>query len=247
MSEVVKFQWQLMPGFLLLVCAVLPLTIAAGFWQLDRAEQKRTALQLQDEAAALPPVLLTGLDEIAKSNYTKVYLDGQWSEAIFMLDNRVRSGRAGYEVLGVLRSPGLPAVMVNRGWVDGGLDRNLMPEVEPLFGTHRVEGYLYRSAQKPIVLAEQQWSGEYPERLQAIDYNLLEQRVGEELYPWTLRINPESPLAFRADWKIERKGPGMHIGYAVQWFLMSFTVILMSLFANSNLWLWLKHRKTSAQ
>lgn len=242
MSEAVKFQWQPIPKFLLLVCAVLPLTIAAGFWQLDRAEQKRTALALQDKGAALPPVLLNSLKESEVKNYTKVYLDGQWSEAWFLLDNRIRAGRIGYEVVGLFKAADMLPVLVNRGWVEGGQDRNILPEIEPLFGTHRVEGYLYRATQKPIILAEQQWEGEYPERLQVVDFELLEQRLGEELYPSTVRISSESPLAFRADWTIERKGPGMHIGYAVQWFLMALTVIIMTVFANSNLWLWLKHR-----
>ena len=193
----------------------------------------------------MPAVELSTLSAEQIRNYSKVYMDGEWSEALFLLDNRVRAGRVGYEVVGLLRSDNMPPILVNRGWVDGGQDRNQLPEIEPLFGTHRVEGYLYKSAQKPLVLAEQQWAGSYPERLQVIDFDLLQQRLGEELFPSVIRISAESPLAFRADWAIERKGPGMHIGYAAQWFLMSLTVIVMSVFANSNLWQWLKHRKTS--
>lgn len=243
MTESVQFQWKPIPKFLLLVCAVLPLTFAAGFWQLDRAEQKRVALEQQDRGAAQPAVDLTTLDENELQNYTKVFIRGEWSDELFLLDNRIRSGRVGYEVVGVIRVNGLKPVLVNRGWVDGGQDRSVMPKIERTFGMHQVEGYLYKATQKPIVLAEQLWSGSYPERLQVIDFGLLEKRLEESLYPSVLRISSESPLAFRADWVIERKGPGMHIGYAVQWFLMAITVFIMTIFANSNLWKWLQYKR----
>ena len=239
-----RFQWRPIPQFLILVCAVLPLTIAAGFWQLDRAEQKRTALALQDQGAARPAVNLLAVPEAASRNYLQVFVEGEWSEELFLLDNRIRSGRVGYEVVGVLESRGLKPVLVNRGWIDGGRDRSKIPEVEALFGQHRIEGYLYRATQKPIVLAGQQWSNRFPEKLQVIDFDLLEQRLEKSLYPSVVRISAESPLAFRADWIIERKGPGMHLGYAVQWFLMALTVSIMSLFANSNLWQWFQYRRS---
>jgi len=240
----VEFKWQPLPKFLILVCAVLPLTVAAGFWQLDRAEQKSTALALQDQGATQPAVNLTSVSETDVRNYLKTYVEGQWSEELFLLDNRIRAGRVGYEVVGLLKSGDLKPILVNRGWIDGGQDRSKLPEIEVLFGNHRVEGYLYKSVQRPIVLAEQQWSNSFPERLQVIDFSLLEERLGKDLYPSVLRISAESPLAFRADWKIERKGPGMHIGYAVQWFLMALTVFIMTIFANSNLWKWIKYKRS---
>lgn len=242
-----QFKWQLQPKFLLLVCAVLPLTISAGFWQLDRAEQKRTALEQQDRGAAMPAVNSVDLDQSALQNYTKVYVEGRWSEELFLLDNRVRGGRVGYEAVGLFRIEGQLPVLVNRGWVDGGQDRSQVPEIEHPFGEHRVEGYLYRATQKSIVLAEQTWANTWPEKLQTIDFELLEERLGEQLYPSVIRISSESPLAYRADWTIERKGPGMHIGYAVQWFLMSLTVFIMTIFASSNLWDWLKQRQANRQ
>lgn len=246
MTEPVKFKWQPLPKFLILVCAVLPLTVAAGFWQLDRAEQKRTALALQDEGAARPAINLAGLSETDARNYFKVYVDGEWLEEWFLLDNRIRAGRVGYEVVGLLKSPGLKPLLVNRGWIDGGQDRSTLPKIDSNYGKHRVEGYLYKSVQKPIVLAEQQWLNQFPERLQVIDFELLERRLAMELYPSVLRISAESPLAFQADWKIERKGPGMHIGYAVQWFLMALTVMIMTVFANSNLWAWIQYKRSQA-
>jgi cytochrome oxidase assembly protein ShyY1 len=244
LSNRVKFQWQWDFKFLLLVCAVLPLTISAIFWQLDRAAQKREILRQLDEGLASPPVLLETLpDSDRVQNYTQVIVEGHWTEQVFLLDNRTRYGRVGYEVVGVLeRETGAP-VLVNRGWVAAGNDRSVLPEIDIPPGSHRVEGYLYRSAQTPIVFAEQQWTGEWPERIQVIDFDLLTDRLEREPYPFVVRISAESPLAYQADWVIEREGPGMHIGYAMQWMLISLTIVIMCLFVNSNLKDWLKYRK----
>ena len=245
MNNPVRFQWCWNPKFLLLVCAVLPLTIFAGFWQLDRAEQKRLNLARQDFARTQPAVNLQSEGIDPAQNYLRVFAEGEWSEELFLLDNRMRSSRVGYEVVGILRVPELPPILVNRGWVQAGADRNVLPQIDRPLGMHTVEGYLYRSVQKPIVLAEQVWQQAWPERLQVIDFDLIEARLGEKLYPSVLRINNESPLALRADWVIKRKGPAMHIGYAVQWFLMALTIFIMTIFANSNLCKWLRSRKYS--
>ena len=217
------------------------MTIAAGFWQIDRAEQKRTALAQQDAGLAQAPANLIGLDNAA--NYVRVYVEGEWSGEEFLLDNRTRSGRVGYEVVSVVRVDGIAPVLVNRGWIQAGNDRSQLPELEKPLSGQRVEGYLFRATQKPIVLEEQIWSNTWPEVAQIVDFDLMQERLGEELYPFVLRIDNQSPLAFQADWSIERDGPGMHIGYAFQWFAMAATIVVMTIFANSNLWKWWKARK----
>jgi len=241
LAETKKFEWHLQPKFLLLVCAVLPITISAGFWQLDRAQYKIDILQQQDFSSEKPSVELTALEEL--ENYVRVHIDGRWSDEVFLLDNRVRSGRVGYEVIGIFRADNLPAVLVNRGWVDGGFDRSILPSIDIPVGRQRIKASLYRSEQDQLVLADQLWSNSWPERIQALDFDLIEQRIGETVFASALRIDAESPVAYRADWLVERDGPEMHWGYAAQWFLMSFTLVVMTIFASSNLWEWLKQEK----
>jgi len=242
LSNQVKFKWHWDIKFLLLVCAVLPLTISAIFWQLDRAGQKREILRQLDEGMASAPVSLESLPA-SPQNYTQVIVEGRWAEQVFLLDNRTRYGRVGYEVVGLIERTNDVPVLVNRGWIAAGNDRSVLPEIDISPGNHRVEGYLYRSTQKPIVFAEQQWSGKWPERIQVIDFELMQQRLSGDLYPSVVRISPESPLAYQADWHVERKGPGMHIGYAIQWTLISLLIVIMCLFVNSNLKDWLKQRR----
>ncbi|MEQ8958534.1 MAG: SURF1 family protein, partial [Coleofasciculus sp. C2-GNP5-27] len=124
MTTAVKFEWQWDFKFLLLVCAVLPLTVSAMFWQLDRAEQKSEMLRQLDEGLASPPVLLEQVAEDAQ-NYTQVIVEGRWSESVFLLDNRTRNGRVGYEVVGLIEREESVPVLVNRGWVPAGNDRSV--------------------------------------------------------------------------------------------------------------------------
>ncbi|MBC6429147.1 MAG: SURF1 family protein [Cellvibrionales bacterium] len=241
MCEAVRFAWQPHWRFIALLAAMLPLTFAAGFWQLDRAEQKRDMIAAQAHAIRLPAIPLDSL--AAPENYRRVWVEGRWTDALFLLDNRTRAGRVGYEVLGILRAANLPPVLVNRGWVAAGADRAALPTIQMPAGPQRIAGQLYRSPSKPLVLAPQTWADSWPERLQAIDFALLEARLGERLYPAVLRMEPTAPGAYQATWPLPRARPAMHTGYAVQWFAIGATLLVLAVFANSNLWEWAQHRR----
>src|SRR5690606_411480 len=84
----------------LLTVLLLPLLISLGFWQLAR-EQEKLALEQQYEARReqLPQALDT-LDAQRDLQYTQVWAEGEPDNAhLFLLDNRIHAGRAGYEVL----------------------------------------------------------------------------------------------------------------------------------------------------
>ena len=247
MNPPLQFQWQPNVKFLLLVAAVVPLTIFAGFWQLDRAQQKRDLLALQDRAVAMAPVPVQSLEPEAGDdlNYRQVRVAGNWRPEVFLQENRIRAGRVGYEVIAVIEIPGYPLIAVNRGWIQAGRDRTQLPEYGQPQGVADIGGYLYRSPTKSMVLEEQTWAGDWPERLQVVDFELMQARLEQPLFPYLVRIDEAEPLALQAGWTISRKGPGMHIGYAMQWFLMGATVLIMTLFANSNLGRWLRSRKKS--
>ena len=78
--------WDFAPSLwpTLAVLLILPLFLSLGFWQLDRAEQKSTALALQDQGAAQPAVNLASVSEAGVRNYLKVYVEGEWSEELFL-------------------------------------------------------------------------------------------------------------------------------------------------------------------
>ncbi len=96
---------------------------ALGNWQAGRAEQKRAA------GTAIERIALRGT---FLARYT------------VLLDNKLHRGRPGYHVVQPLlvhAASGEPLhVLVNRGWIDGGPRRDVLPAVRTPSGDVVVEG-----------------------------------------------------------------------------------------------------------
>jgi len=141
-----KFLWQPNAKLLLFVCLMTPLLISLGYWQLDRAEEKRQILAEFVGNQKSAPAALVELNGDDNLQYRAVQFSGKLDATRrLLLDNRVRNGRPGYEVFEVLTPlTGSQKILVNRGWVQASLDRNQLPEIAPLTGQVRLSGSLYR-------------------------------------------------------------------------------------------------------
>ncbi len=176
--------------------------------------------------------------------YRSAWLKGELDpERRLILDNRVKNGRPGYEILEALRVDGLDAkILVNRGWVPASLDRSQLPEVEPISGTVQLRGTLYQTLggyrlDDGIGLVSQ-----WPARVGWVSAARAEQLYGEAFFAYQLRLDQDSPGALQTGWPTVSVQPAKHTGYAVQWFVMALVLLLMTLIANSNLAEWLKQR-----
>ena len=95
-----RFKSVLFP--LIAYVAVFSLLINLGFWQLDRAEQKRSRLSQQVSAAEQAPLEIT--DEVAVVIedwlFREVSVSGTFDGGQqFLLDNQINKGQPGYFVL----------------------------------------------------------------------------------------------------------------------------------------------------
>ncbi len=252
----VSFRWQWHWGMLVLVALLVPLTVSLGFWQLLRADEKRTLMDAYEARRALPPLRMesgwpdTG-DEL---RYRAASFTGRLdNERLILLDNRPRRGRQGYEVHAlaqVLDAEGQPtgqAILVNRGWIGTGLDRSVLPDIPAVGGPVRLEGYLYRPPSEALVFGDDPWpEDEWPLVVQSVDTARVGDVFGVELPPYTLRLSPINVAALEADWPIVIDGPAKHVGYAVQWFLMATVLLVLAVLTNSNLLQVLKGRARTA-
>jgi cytochrome oxidase assembly protein ShyY1 len=230
---------------------LFPLFIWLGFWQLDRAEEKtRLAasfeLRSQQAPAPLDRALLAG--DPAGLAYLPVAVTGRFVEGRdLLLDNRIREGRFGYEVVSPVElASGEGLVLVNRGWVAGDPARLQLPEVPSVPGNVRLTGHLYVAPGEPYLLAEQELQGPWPKRLQALEMDKLVPALGAQLeaplLPYPVRIDAGQPGALDVAWQIVNVSPAKHRGYAVQWFTMAAVLLLYFLLRNSNLWQVLRGR-----
>ncbi|OUS10968.1 hypothetical protein A9Q90_00220 [Gammaproteobacteria bacterium 54_18_T64] len=241
----------------------LPVTLSAGFWQLHRAEEKREILAAQGALHNKPPVLFSslrsGLEELNDGSdghlaqrYLRVIADGELHpQQVFLIDNRVQGGRPGYEVLlamkVVLATGEATWLMVNRGWLAGGLDRSQLPTIPAMLGGEKVSGYLYKPLAEPLLLAADIWAANVsPLVIQHFDQTKLEHYLGASVYPYMLRLEESHPGSLRVDWLIVSAQPEKHTAYAVQWFTMALALVILTLFANSNVAIYFVRRSAQA-
>ena len=129
-------------------CVALALLVALGVWQLRRLEWKTALLARIDQAEAAPPVPLG----TAPQNFTKVVATGVLLPvtALYGIDVRDRPdgpAREGAQLLQVMRRPGLPPLLVDRGWVPDGTKP---PPASPV--SQQISGYI-RRAEKPTIFS----------------------------------------------------------------------------------------------
>ena len=238
------FSWQPNAKLLFLVLLMMPLLISLGYWQLDRAQEKREILAEFKANQQSLPATFEQLDLGKNLQYKQVQFIGELDASRrVLLDNRVRNGRPGYEIFEALTLVGGDLkVLVNRGWVQGSLDRNQLPEITPLLGSNQLRGALYQTLggyrlDDGIGLVEQ-----WPARVGWISAARAHELYGEDFFAYQFRLDQDSQGALSTGWPTVSVQPSKHTGYAVQWFVMALVLIIMTVIANSNLADWLRQR-----
>lgn len=241
-----KFQLRLNWKLVLFSLLMLPVLISLGFWQLQRAEEKRNIQESWEKQQALPPVPLEELGDTSNSLYRRVSLTGHFvPQRYWLLENRVLNGQVGYEILMPFRlTAGAdnsgPLIVVNRGWVPAGDYRTDVPQVTTPSGEVRISGSLITPGHNRLIQDPPADVASWPARVLQADLEVLAAQlkaagVSQPFYQHVLQIEPASPGAFTTNWQPINTSPSKHTGYAVQWFTMAFALVVLTLFANSNL------------
>lgn len=232
-----RFHWQPNKKLLLLSLCLFPLLITLGFWQLDRADEKQRILNQYNANQQSAPATIDDLLTDANLQYRSAWILGELdSSRRLILDNRVKNGRPGYEILEALTVAGLDQqILVNRGWVAASLDRNRLPDIEAVVGRVQLRGALYQTLggyrhDDGITLVDQ-----WPARVGWVSAARAEELFGQGFFPYQLRLDQDSPGALQTGWATVSVQPAKHTGYAVQWFVMALVLVIMTVIANSNL------------
>lgn len=216
----------------------IAVTVAAGRWQLSRADEKRALVARIETGRALPPLALT--PAIAPADTTEwraAVARGRWlPDFTVLIENRNHQGQPGFWVLSPLQfdAPARPGevVAVLRGWTPRAL--GAMPGVAPVTvrspaGKQEIRGELIAQVPRllelgslsggaPASLASRFAAADGPPRLQNFDVAAYATATGLTVFPMVLQQTGEADDGLIRDWASPPNNIDTHLGYAMQWF-----------------------------
>lgn len=206
------------PAALIGIAVVWLALIALGTWQVQRAWEKQALLAAQARARDEPPQTSAACPATdAALRPARVSGTFVTSDQI-LLDNRIRNGRAGYDVITPLRLGSGELLLVNRGWVAAGATRAQAPEAPAPAGRVTLEGQWRVPEHNPFVPRRA------PERVgdfwrsARIDPTVWSTRLGSPVCDLLLLLDADQPHGYLRGWPLMTFGPQRHYGYAAQWY-----------------------------
>jgi len=226
-----RFDWKLT----VLTALLMPLVLSLGFWQLRRGNEKEALQSVYDARQQEPAVPLASLDPAEDLQYRQVKFNGHYDNShVFLLDNRIYQGQPGYEVIVPVVTDNNIVVLVNRGWIAPGSSRQDLPAVPAVDGDFTVQGSIYQSVGKQMVLGPDLEAAGWPKVVQTLDPVRMASLAGtsdaSKVFPHSVRVAENAPGALVRFWPVVSMSPERHLGYAVQWFAMALALAALYLF-----------------
>ncbi len=228
MSRPGRFRPGLVPN--LAVAVLLPLFLYLGYWQLQRAQEKRVLQAEYDARAAGPAVQVEPrLQRPEALQFYRVVASGYYeTDRQILIDNRVHQGLAGYDVVTPLRLQHSDIrLLVNRGWIPLGQDRSHLPKIDTPKGLQEITGVATVPSEKYFTLAkppplDRGWQTVW----ENMDLDRYAAAVPFPVQPVVVLLDPKSPAGgFTRDWMRLDAGIAIHKGYAFQWFMLAATLV----------------------
>jgi surfeit locus 1 family protein len=216
-------------GATLLALVAAALCVRLGVWQWHKGVL-RSADSARFARGAERTLLLGATAPGALPLFQRVSVTGELDGAHqFLLDNRIDRGRPGYEVLTPLARAGLPALLVDRGWVPFTGSRARLPDVSlaavsPVTLTGRLATLPSpglasgRAAPEP--------GARWPKVTSFPDMGQLAAALGTALSPRILLLDPAAPAGYVRDWQAPGLPPLRHFAYAIQWWCFALLALI---------------------
>ena len=218
----------------LVTLTLLVLFFRLGLWQLDRADEKEQLQQQKQRyrASAVMPLQLSSVIATQTDwHYRQVQVTGRFEvQHQYLLDNRIYRGRVGFQVLTLLQAQG-KSLLVNRGWIPLGPDRNRLPVLQTRSGEVTLSGRLTPIGEQGPLLGDAGYgAGRWPKIIQQLDIEKIRAQTDSGLIPAVLQLDSQMSDCYVCDWPGQRGGmsPDRHRAYAFQWFALA--VALMCLY-----------------
>jgi surfeit locus 1 family protein len=203
------------------------LFVSLGNWQSRRAAEKRDLAAALDRAAQAPPLELpAGPVDASKLVHQHVAARGQYvAERSVLLDNKLRGGRPGYEVVTPLRlDTSAWYVLVNRGWLPAPASREDVPAVRTPTGEVRVDGIALQRI--PHALSAGISTGRVRQNLGIAEYAV---ETGLPLLPIVIEQRSGADDGLLREWPRPDFGVERNESYSLQWYSFAALAIVLGI------------------
>ena len=206
----------------ILILATMAFLVSLGFWQLDRADQKRTIEAYIQKANTGVVELIINQNELLNKEYYEVRLQGSYiSDKQFIYDNQIVDQASGYYVLTPFVLTGQSnAIMINRGFIPWNGRRDQLADIAVDSASREIKIQVSNPI-KRIELKTSDISNQFPVLIQAIDFDVIEEISSTSFVDVIGLLDPSSDDGFVRKWEPYTGSIEKHIGYAIQWFLMA--------------------------
>ena len=187
---------------LALAAAACAAGVALGNWQSRRADEKRALAEHVQRIAVAGEFL---------------------PERTVLLDNKLRGGRAGYEVVTPLRLAEGIHVLVNRGWIAAPPRRDQLPQVVTPPGRLRIEGVVLAHLPRTLKLGG---PAKGPVR-QSVELEEFAAESGLTLQAFVIQQHSDAGDGLARDWPPPDAGIEKHQAYSFQWYSLAALAVVL--------------------
>ncbi|MDC1418402.1 SURF1 family protein [Candidatus Thioglobus sp.] len=214
----------------ILITATFAFLVSLGFWQLERADDKRS-IEVSIKQANTGSVELIKKEEgLQSKEYYEVRLQGKYlSDKQFIYDNQIVDQVSGYYVLTPYALEGQSkAILINRGFIPWNGRRDKLADIVIGQETREIKVQI----SKPIKRMELKLSEvgiQFPALIQSIDLQDMADRAKVDFSSVIGLLDASASNGFIRKWEPYTGSIEKHIGYAVQWFLMALVLAIIGI------------------
>lgn len=234
MPSVPFFHCRFTPSWMMCVLSliVVSLFLRLGFWQMQRAEQKKTMLNAELAMANRAPIVWEPQEKLP-FQYQRISVSGHYLLDVFLLDNQHQEHQFGYDVLSPFILDNGHVLLIDRGWIVGDATRRQFPQIDAPQTKMQVQGIVYFPSNKQWVLGPSvEKKNAKLTILESLDTKNVSQILQKQAYPFIMRLDKKEDHGFVRNWAIVSMPPQRHIAYAWQWFSMALTVFIIFIALN---------------
>lgn len=226
------------PGIIptIITLLILPVLLRLGFWQLERADEKRDLIESFKQQNESGPLLIK--DSIIlgeKLNYRNSQVEGTYnSTKLIFIDNKIHQGQSGVYVLTPFKLKDSDySILVNRGWVPMVADRSSLPEITTTTNSLILSGKIKMLTEKPFMIGEQFQSNQgWPALMQWLNVEYIAKKSGLKLLPYIFLLDEKEQSGYIRNWKPVVMLPEKSTSYAVQWFSLALALFIIYVVVN---------------